>query len=458
MNESDDQLDLADAAEAPEPPGEDAGDTRSTDAQGRLPAATGATAAGFDFVNYAAPDHEKWRVERGSDLIRDFELEGPESLTVWHAAMGAGGTPATTGEERELMWSLLRRVYGIAPFLGVEDPDDIRAWPIEELASSRGMSARQIENHLAGARMYWKRVRAESRKSEVGNRKSESKSEKSEPDDDEVERLLLEQGFGDIQDAAERRYIASRIKDFGPWLESEHLRGTARSAIQQEAAIFYVLDPSIRELRVKIGEKKGLAHSTEKENSQLLSLIKARREEQQALESTLSTLGMTEASGGGLKKKLVLNDWLSALFDAVRAANADGDRALVDGFFEAAEIELLITPTTLRPAQYRPDLIVSLLEAKEHLWEKEWSPTPISRRVCRTLKKAWDAALAAARADEGEVPKADSSEEDEKVIEAPSPTAPAATAGLVAAHEFTKAIKPIMARARKEEAAPMVAM
>lgn len=364
-------------------------------------------AATFDYVEYAAPDHEKWRVERGSDLIAEFALDGPEMLPVWHGAMTGG----RRSEEEEQTWLILRRLYGIAPMMGVEDPNELRVWASAELATTLGLSERVVENHVTGAKMFWRRWKTENQRSDVGSRKPKGqKPDKDALPEEEVARLLIEQGFVDVESEDERRYIASRIMQLEPWLESEQLRGTARNLISQEIELFFVIDPSIRELRAKIKTVKVNTNTTsipEKENRQLLEFSRARREVQSSLEATLKTLGMTEASGGGLKKKMGFGDFLSGLFDAVKAFKSQEDRGLIDGFFEAAEIEILTTPTTLRPIQYRPDLIVSLSEAVEHLWEADWSPTPVSRRACRTLNKAFGAALAAARAERGEVPRSD---------------------------------------------------
>lgn len=411
------------------------------------------SAVSFDYVEYAAPDGEKWRVERGSHLIAEFGLDGPDMLPIWHGAMMQESGDAET-------WMVLRRLFGIAPMMGVEDPEELRVWPVAELAAHMGVTDRTVENHVAGAKMHWKRWRVENQQADARSQKSENRE--GQLPDDEVTRLLSEQGFVEVESVEERRYIASRIQQLREWLDDDHLRGTARNMISQEVGLFFVLDPSIRELRKKISDVRANTRSVpEKESTQLMALIKTRREEQEALERTLKTLGMTEASGGGLKKKMGFGDFLSGMFDAVKAFKSQEDRSLIDGFFEAAEVEILTAPTTLRPIQYRPDLIVSLSEAVEHLWEADWSPTPLSRRACRTLTKAFGAALSAARAESGEVPRSDYPDEDPEPVS--ESTVPASVAAPV-----VEAMRPVVtalaraavsvSRARNDDAPAMAEM
>lgn len=350
-------------------------------------------------VEYSAPNDEKWRIERGADLIVDFELsdsahletvgeEIEKSLTAFHRAL-SGQDPA---------WTMICRIYGVAPLYGVEDFDEIRAWTIAELAEKRGIEPRDVMAQIEGAKVYWRQWRLNEGKS---TGLANVRSPRAVPDDETAEQLLRENGFGEIADQEEKGYVASRIQQLDLYLESDHLRSAARALIQQEVGIFFVLDPTIRDFRQSLA-KRADKKPTEKESKQLLDMMRERRDAQTALDASMKVLGLADSQGNSLKKRLAFNDCVSTMLQAFQNYHSENDRHLIDGVFTAAEVELLTTPAELRPAQYRPDLIVSIYDASKHLWEKDWSPTPQSRRACRKLRKGFAQGIAEARSDEGE--------------------------------------------------------
>ena len=69
--------------------------------------------------------------------------------------------------------------------------------------------------------------------------------------------------------------------------------------------------------------------------------------------------------------------------------------------FTIAEIELLLKETSLRPSQYRPDIVVAYAEAQAHLWEKEYKGASISRETVRRIKRGWRKALDEMQAEDG---------------------------------------------------------
>lgn len=348
-----------------------------------VPGATGA-------IEYDAPNGDTWRMERGADLIRDFELPSDtaaiqaDALQKFHGALC----------NQEPAWNVICRIYGNAPLYGMSEPDEVRAWTLAELAEKRGVEPGEIDALIQGAKSYLKRFQIEAKSTE---------NIKVRPalDDETADRLLLENGFGLTASQEERKYTASRCMELQPWLEDDRLRAAARSLIQQEVTLFFILDPGIREVRALIADKATKRQGAEKENSQLMSLLKERRDAQTALDGGMKVLGLSDAAGGTLKKRMAFNDCLSILMEAVQRYYSDEDRDLIDGLFTAAEVEILTTPTELRPAQYRPDLVLSALEASKHLWEKDWSATKLSRRACRKLAAGFNQGLSEARSLEG---------------------------------------------------------
>ena len=94
----------------------------------------------------------------------------------------------------------------------------------------------------------------------------------------------------------------------------------------------------------------------------------------------------------GYRAKVAFGDSLGHLAKAMQEYYADGNNALVDGLFTVAEIKLLVTPTSLRPAQYRPDLPMLLEQWSANFWNPEWEGAKLPREVHRfllaTFKKA----------------------------------------------------------------------
>ena len=93
---------------------------------------------------------------------------------------------------------------------------------------------------------------------------------------------------------------------------------------------------------------------------------------QSTYENTLERLGATQEQNPGYRAKVAFGDSLGHLAKAMQEYYADGNNALVDGLFTAAEIKLLVTPTSLRPAQYRPDLPMLVEQWRANFWNPEW--------------------------------------------------------------------------------------
>lgn len=198
-------------------------------------------------------------------------------------------------------------------------------------------------------------------------------------------------------------------------LESDHTKSVARSAIQQEIHIFFVLDEQIRSLRTQIrlvvdqAKKKAvdsgedfMPPDTTKKNAEVLKLIEARSSAQSSLESTMESLGLTEEQTSALKKKTQFVDSIGGLVRAIQEYKANGDNALLDGYATGPEIEILTTPFDLRPPQYRPDLVLSIPHHMENLFNPDYVPPPLSQKAHRRLLRGFKAGLAEARNEDGE--------------------------------------------------------
>ena len=63
---------------------------------------------------------------------------------------------------------------------------------------------------------------------------------------------------------------------------------------------------------------------------------------------------------------MAFGDSVGHMVKAYQEFYRDGSQLLIDGMFTEAEVKLLMTPTTLRPAQYRPDLPLMVEEWKRN--------------------------------------------------------------------------------------------
>lgn len=377
------------------------------------------------FIEYRAPDGKEWRVERGMDLLMDFEIipaQVRNFIGMWHAAMA--------GQER--IWLIMRRLYGIAPMLGMSDPDDIRVWPIAELADSLGLKVPQIEAMAGEAKLFWKRYRLSNRQ----DRKSVAMDPKRAMTAEEVDAILERYEFSTVAGEVERRYVAKRCGDLEGYLEHETGRPMARSAIQQEVLIFYVMDARIAQHQALVAQKlrdqaeRGGTQTSvneDLENERLIKLVEARSKANKAYEETMKALGATQAQAGSVAKKANFQLCVGAMIEGVQRYMADANNDIIDGFATEAEIVLTTREKDIRPGQYRPDVVMMWEEAMANIWDKDYEPTPIGRMDARALRRCFKKAIAEMREAHGEG-AGDTLNEDEALIggDTQGATAPAA--------------------------------
>lgn len=350
-----------------------------------------------EFVEYLAPDGQDWRIERGGDLLKAFELQGAEKeratrLMEWHSALSG------IGKE----WTIICRLYGVHPLYGVEEPDELLPWSVEDLASKLGLPVHHIESMESEARTFWRRwkLHYRARKSDAGLAEEEKMADPLS--EEEIGKYLSRNGFALLRSEDQRRYAADRIVDLADLLESESMRAICRGMIQSELDLFFVLDPRIAALGRKIEEKEILNQSVTTENDQLLKLLAKRSELQAANQSTAKSLGISEQQTGSTRRKGLFQDSVSGLIEAVKLYHSREDSALIDGIHTAAEVEVLTTEYDVRRQQYRPDVALIAPAAIEGLFDPNFKPPVIARRAHRRLLAGFRHGLALARAEDGE--------------------------------------------------------
>lgn len=346
------------------------------------------------FIEYRAPDGKEWRVERGMDLLRDFEIipaHVSRYIGLWHAAMA--------GQDR--IWMIVRRLYGVAPMLGISDPDEVRVWPAKELADSLGLTEGQIEATIGETKLFWARYRSANRQ----DRKAVGMDPKRAMTTEEVDAILDRYEFSTIAGEVERRYVAKRCIDLEAYLEHDTGRPMAKSAIQQELLIFYVLDVRIAQHQATVAAKiKENPKSTneDNENKRLMDLMEARAKANKSYQETMTVLGATQVQTGSVTKRASFQLCLGAMIEAVQKYMANADNSLVDGFATEGEIILAMREKELRPPQYRPDVAIMWVEAMDRLWDKDFEPTPVGRMRSRKIRACFRSAIKQMMIEEGE--------------------------------------------------------
>jgi hypothetical protein len=325
------------------------------------------------FTEYDAPDGSRWRCDNPDRMREDFGIYG-DDLTRWHADV------ATVQE----VWTILRRVYRLAPLMG-SSHEELREWTIEEIAKESAVPVKRIETLIEETKVFWDRKNTE--RSFVD--RAASSGDLKRMDDDQIEKLLLLHGFVTVGGSAavptyERRYLASRIVDFQHLLEDEQGAQLARNALMTEL----ILRKYDREILEKMADTRNLS------STEFQKLVDARAEQQKAYEETLKHLGATHAQNPGFRAKMAFGDSVGHMVKAYQEFYRDGSQVLVDGMFTEAEVKLLMTPTTLRPAQYRPDLPLMVEEWRRNFWDASYDArgAALPRAAHRVLLAAFQSA------------------------------------------------------------------
>jgi hypothetical protein len=333
------------------------------------------------FFEYLAPDGKAWRCDVPDKLFGDFGISGDadtrrDELTRLHCDVGP---------VRE-SWDVIRRVYRLAPVIGATK-EELREWSIEEIAREAGVPVKRIESIIEETKVFWARKCNErslvTRAVEGPSRCIGATVEAlGDLDDEQIAKLLSKHGFEEVPPNYQR-YMARRIVEFQHLLDDEQGSHLARSALMQEL-ILLEYDREIRRMLQKDGAGRS--------QKALDDLVQRRSSLQSTYENTLERLGATQEQNPGYRAKVAFGDSLGHLAKAMQEYYADGNNALVDGLFTAAEIKLLVTPTSLRPAQYRPDLPMLVEQWRANFWNPEWEGAKLPREMHRfflaTFKKA----------------------------------------------------------------------
>lgn len=374
----------------------------------------------MSFREYNTFAGELWRIERGDELCRCFEITGDkqavsDQLAQWHAVVA----------QHEGVWRVLRMRYAIYSRREVCDPEDMVPRETAEIARVLGCKPTSVDEMEDQARLLWRRRRV------VGTVKQDEKESEELPEIPPAEQraLLRRFSFPDDLPEEQRLYLAQRIRDVSSVIEADNLRSAVRSLLQSEMNLHFSVDPTIRVIQESQAQNRALlkrqnvllgqedlspldAKNARTEIDRLQSAIDGqaaelakwlgiRQDVEKGLINAMDKLGIADLAAT-VKRKLRLQHSLGGMVAAMQEYYKNGNRELIDGVHTEAEVELLVKDYDIRPAQYRFEL-PSIVDASiERLLDPEFKLPPLPRKAHRRIRKAFEASLQAARAEDGE--------------------------------------------------------
>jgi hypothetical protein len=338
-------------------------------------------------------DGVPWSVNDWRALKEAFELTEAE-LVAWHGDLA--------GDTRH--WKIIKRIFGVMAILGdaVED-EDAEEWNWAKLSKHWGVKEELLREELAMAVDHWKRLRVSRKiggggttagvKPVDGEGKAGGFKPHEEMAEERIGELLARYRFVDIVSHSERPFVARRLLELRPALEDHNRRESARQLIMMELNL--ADSEKVRALaKRRLDTLSKNADISDKQSAEIQA-IQASLEKNEKAHTALSEkyfkaaaeFGEEEIEQGELRKVAI--GTVSHFIEAQRQYHANHDRALIDGMFTADEIIWLTTAIPLRPAQYRPDLVLRVNEAMrpENLWAPDYVPSKIPREASRRLLK-----------------------------------------------------------------------
>ena len=344
----------------------------------------------------SAPKHgeyehrgERWRVERPDAVVQEFLLDLsdlPKELSRWHAVWEE---QAGLGERQSRAWLVLRRYFGVAPVM-TSDPAELDgAWDVARIATECALLQVEVEDSVRQSVEWWERREDEMQNVLPVTRREEPAHE---PAEDlpapgapaparpavlgESEKYELVKLAGLEENPPEHwDTIAKAVMTYRAYFEQPEASFFARDIIKMELMI--------EELDRKITDKLG--------HKDYATLVRTRSDLRSQIEATHDKLQGLVISRTGKKKDFA--DCIGQLVAAVQEYYKDGSKELVDGIFTAADIAVLIRPTTLRPSQYRPELPLMLREMTLNIFDPTAEMPKLSQESVRLVRKAFARAL-----------------------------------------------------------------
>lgn len=302
--------------------------------------------------------------------------------------------------------------------IGDSDPSFLVPNSHESIAERMGMTPGMVRAEIFAAVEFWRKWSSANAKKDAPE-----KMMKAALPMEEALHLMAMHGFNheDYPLEVDRLFIGQRILDLQGKLEDDEGRVLAQSAIRMELQL-RAMDSLVLNLQddIKHESVPSVKGELRKELKDLTGMITSQRAQYLA---AMKALEATQAQNPNQRRKVAFGDCLGQLVRAIQEYEAKGDSALVDGVFTALEVELLMRPMSLRPVQYRPDIVAIVNDSMKHenLWNPEYESPVMPRHVYRKFSKAWRDAASSLQEDERVVDmeegiKIDEEEESEQVV------------------------------------------
>lgn len=327
-------------------------------------------------------DGVPWMVEDWPALVAAFDLEESD-LVAWHTDLSGTGRA----------WLVIRRIFAVKPMFGdaVED-DDMEEWDWKKLSTKLGVKEAELRDDIVRAADYWRKNRT-ARK--IGDAVKPLDADSLAPlrekmADEKITELLVQYRFDHLK-GEDREMAARRIVELNSLFIDKNKREQARQLVIMELHL-HDSEKTRSALKVRLDKLHGRDDLSQSESKELMAIQEAMEKQEKAhtalqknYRDFSNDLGAEEVEQGELRKAAL--GTASYFVAAIQDYYADGSRALIDGVFAPDELVWLTDPIPMRPAQYRPDIVVAVNEAMKpyNFFDPEFVPSKIPREASRRM-------------------------------------------------------------------------
>jgi hypothetical protein len=352
-----------------------------------------------------------WRVERFDALAAEFNFADPLHPVPQHAESLADRMrwfhDLISMYARQ--WLIVRRLFGVAPVIpsAASVPDDLRVWSRAELCENLGLANDELQAELDAVRAVWDGQRRQDAEPETAP--SDLPAARTELDFGD--NVLAEFDFSeDIFEAeewdraanenkggyktrkqdsnrSERAWFLKRVKEWRKILSEPMASALARNALLNELHLRRLnfdmarFSPSTPRFKELSGAKQALEETYQSQLQQLDEICP-----------------WSAAVGGKLSFRGVVSEMVDAWF----AWKANGQRALIDRIYTAAEIEIMIRASAQMPEpRYRLGQNLFIIEAMHGLHDPNYA-SQLKPRTLKLMDETFKRTITTIREERGE--------------------------------------------------------
>jgi hypothetical protein len=329
------------------------------------------------------------RADRVVEVLPEFTPE--EHLKALHAALESTGG---------VVWSAARRWFEMQPMVPPPDYDQVDLYSFataDELETSLGLKRGGLRQELSAVMGIWTAAKPkedERKRIEQAAQKAKEETFTGElplQDPEEPDKVIAEAGFGRVftgdgvnklsveELAAEKKWMASRIHAWRRPLNDSQVASLARAIL-------------VKEVLMRRMEARLLGTDMSIAGKEATEFIRQLTSEQAAYAQLLNQLDELAPWMSAVSGRVTLQGVVADVIRIMQEYGVTRDKTVVDGFFTATEVQILMNGSKqLSDPQYRPDIVVMVAEAKRNLWNRDWSDSLTAGQYKR-LRTAWAAA------------------------------------------------------------------